>query len=110
LIDSSSVSLTSPRNITEESKLFEFQTTSKFGIDPQTVLAYDIAPTVDSEELNYALEEFSLETRGIRKIVGDKSSVSFLIYFASRSEAERAVFQLNGSSFAGTNMHLHLYT
>jgi hypothetical protein len=107
---SSPLVLNIARNITEESKLFEFQTTSKFGIDPQTVLAYDIAPTVDSEELNYSLEEFNLESRGIRKIVGDKSSVSFLIYFASRSEAERAVFQLNGSSFAGTNMHLHLYT
>jgi hypothetical protein len=103
-------SLTSVRYITEETKLFEFQTTSKFGIDSQTMLAYDIPPTVDAEELNYALEGFGLDQRGIRRVVADKSSISFLIHFSSRGEAERAVFQLNGSSFAGANMHLHLYS
>jgi hypothetical protein len=98
------------RQIAEETKLFEFQTTSKFGIDSQTMLAYDIPPTVDAEELNYTLEGFGLDQRGIRKIVADKSSISFLVHFSSRSEAERAVFQLNGSSFAGANLHLHLYS
>ena len=98
------------RYITEESKLFEYQTTSKFGIDSKTVLAYDIPPTADSEELSYTLEEFALDSKGIRKITANKTSVSFLIHFNSRQEAERALFQLNGSSFAGTNLHLHLYS
>ncbi len=97
------------RSIFDETKLLELQTTSKFGIDSKTVLAYDISPNVDAEELHYTLEDFALDPKGIKKIAADRSCVSFLIHFDSRTEAERAVFQLNGSSFAGSNLHLHLY-
>mmetsp|Transcript_5648 Transcript_5648/g.8587 ORF Transcript_5648/g.8587 Transcript_5648/m.8587 type:complete len:192 (+) Transcript_5648:58-633(+) len=84
-------------------------TASKFGIDSATVLVYDVPVGAGAEELHYVFENYPLK-KGVVKVSSDNALSSFLIYFQSRSDAEKAVFEMNGSSFAGNYLHMHLYT
>jgi hypothetical protein len=97
--------------------ILDYKLASKFGINSSTVLVYDVPLTAGAEELEYIFEDYALERAGVRKLAssdqrqeGYTSSGSFLVNFSSRIEAERALFEMNGSTFAGSQLHMYLYS
>lgn len=97
--------------------ILDYKLASKFGINSSTVLVYDVPPTAGAEELEYIFEDYALEKTGVRKLAsseqkfeGFSSSGSFLVNFSTRIEAERALFEMNGSTFAGSQLHMYLYS
>ena len=90
-----------------------YRVASKFQIDDSTILLYDVPAVAGGEEVHYVFEDYALGKRGIRKVsnsvVDESNTTSFLVHFDTRIEAEKAMLELNASTFAGSELHMFLY-
>jgi hypothetical protein len=89
-----------------------YRTASKLGITECTILAYNVPPSIGLDEMHYAFEDFSLAKKGITKLSRANASSltsSFLLFFSTLQESERAMFRMNGVTLAGNHLYLHRY-
>ena len=97
-------------NVEPVTDLSIYKTPSKFGIDGNTVLLYNVPRGIDYEELQYVFEDISLDQKGIRKLSSTKKhSSSYLLFCASNDDADLAMLRNDGMCLGGNHLHMFRY-
>ena len=92
-----------------------YSTPSKFGIDETgtAILLYNVPRGIEIEEILYIFEETKLGRRGIQKLnftsPEKKYTSSFLMFCATREDAELAILRSDGMCLGGNHLHMFRY-
>lgn len=87
-----------------------YRTPAKFGINKNTILLYNIPRTIETEEISYLFEDVQLGPKGIRRLTNDKiMTTSFLLYCATRDDADLALLRCDGMCVGGNHLHMFRY-
>mmetsp|Transcript_17897 Transcript_17897/g.29931 ORF Transcript_17897/g.29931 Transcript_17897/m.29931 type:complete len:216 (-) Transcript_17897:292-939(-) len=87
-----------------------YRTPTKFGINSNTILLYNIPRTIETEEISYLFEDVQLGPKGIRRLTNDKIiTTSFLLFCATRDDADLAVLRCDGMCVGGNHLHMFRY-
>lgn len=89
-----------------------YKTASKFGINESTVLLHNVPRSYSVEDINYLFEDVNLAGKGIKKLSSSSKrfTISFLMYCASRADAEFATIRQDGMSIGGHRLRMHHYS
>jgi hypothetical protein len=87
-----------------------YRTPSKFGIDSNTLLLYNIPRGIESEEINYVFEDIKFGKKGIQKVSFHKhKTISYLLYCATSEDADLAMLRSDGMCLAGNRLLMFRY-